>query len=513
MFEPVPWDEASDGPEPVPPVDLDMFDDVAFTDADLEALVAGDPERPRTVTEILAEAERGPIDAALAAELAAIDVSGLNDDQRIAVAVAAGRCVNHFEGVKLRAVGAFAGPEPRDDVSEGAFAWSEVAGALRLGEGQARTLTHNGRRLRTHLRGTLAGMLAGDVSLGKAQTLISATDGLDVDQCAWVEELTLPHAGTRNPSNHSAAVGRAVRKVDPDGWKHRREDKLRDIALIRLSHGDGVADMLLRSLDSVETEMLWTSCDTWARQQKAVGDPRTLDALRVHAILHWAACFMTGTPITRADLDIADTPDRTDDTQSQGDAQPQGDVQPQDDAQSQDDVQPPAARPGRPPMRNGQLVTVNVMINLPDLIDPGHGGAAAVAGSGEPLPAEAVAELLRDGARIRFVLVDNDGNLAGISTKLHDPTALMRVFVALRDVTLRVPGGSTTVVAGQDLDHIDPNGLTEPANLHAPSRGWHRAKTFGHWVLTANSDGSITWTSRRTGRAYTTRPYNHRDDP
>ena len=108
----------------------------------------------------------------------------------------------------------------------------------------------------------------------------------------------LPHAAGRNPGNHTAAVGRAVRKVDPDGWKNRREQKLRDVAMIRLSHGDGVADILLRNLDSLQSEVLWTAADTWARQQKAAGDQRTLDALRVHAILHWATCFMTGTPIT-----------------------------------------------------------------------------------------------------------------------------------------------------------------------------------------------------------------------
>ena len=67
------------------------------------------------------------------------------------------------------------------------------------------------------------------------------------------------------------------------------------------------------------------------------------------------------------------------------------------------------------------------------------------------------------------------------------------------------------MVAGQDLDHIDPDGPTDPTNLHPPSRGWHRAKTFKHWTLTANPDGTITWTSRRTGRTYTTHPYDHRD--
>ena len=76
-----------------------------------------------------------------------------------------------------------------------------------------------------------------------------------------------------------------------------------------------------------------------------------------------------------------------------------------------------------------------------------------------------------------------------------------------------MPGGSITPIAGQDADHINPDGPTEPDNLHTPSRGWHRAKTFGHWTITANKDRTITWTSRRTKRSYTTHPYNHRAGP
>ena len=160
-----------DGPEPIPPDDVLVEPwELRPDDSWIEELAAGDPERPRSVAEILAEAERGPVSAALAAELGAIDLDALTDDQKLAVAVAADRCVNHYEGVKATAVGSFAGPEPRDDMCEGAFAWCELAGALRLGEGQARRLVHTGRRLRTHLRGTLAAMRAGDLSLGKAQT-------------------------------------------------------------------------------------------------------------------------------------------------------------------------------------------------------------------------------------------------------------------------------------------------------------------------------------------------------
>src|SRR5438270_6376615 len=189
------WDVAVDGPEPTPPDDVLVEPwELCPDDSWLDELVAGDPERARSVAEILTDAERGPISAALAAELGAIDIETLTDDQKLAVAVAADRCVNHYEGVKASAVGAFAGPEPRDDRCEAAFAWCEIAGALRLGEGQARRLVHTGRRLRTHLRGTLAAMRAGDLSLAKAQTLVEATALLDADQCAAVEARVLPHA-------------------------------------------------------------------------------------------------------------------------------------------------------------------------------------------------------------------------------------------------------------------------------------------------------------------------------
>ena len=128
------------------------------------------------------------------------------------------------------------------------------------------------------------------------------------------------------------------------------------------------------------------------------------------------------------------------------------------------------------------------------------------------------ADLLHAGARIRFALTDpTTGQLVGISTKAHDPTTLMRVWVALRDHTCRTPNGTLTAVAGQDLDHItrygEPGGGTTPANLHAPTRSWHRAKTLHHWITHTNPDGTITWTSRRTNRTYTTHPYDHRGDP
>src|SRR4051794_19537209 len=85
------------GPEPEPPpaapgnLDEDCFDDPAW----LAQLVANDPDRPRSVAEILHDAEHGDITAALAADLTGIDPAGLTGDQAIALAIAAQRCANH----------------------------------------------------------------------------------------------------------------------------------------------------------------------------------------------------------------------------------------------------------------------------------------------------------------------------------------------------------------------------------------------------------------------------------
>jgi hypothetical protein len=126
MFEAL-WDEVVDGPEPTPPPPGPLAPwQLCPDDSWVDELAAADPDRPRTVAEILRDAEHGPISAAVAAELAelaAIDVATLTDDQRISVAVAADRCVNHYDAVKLTAVAGYAGAEPRDDTSDAAFAW------------------------------------------------------------------------------------------------------------------------------------------------------------------------------------------------------------------------------------------------------------------------------------------------------------------------------------------------------------------------------------------------------
>jgi hypothetical protein len=453
----------------------DPVDDVTWA-WELEELLACDPDRPRGAGEVVAEAGRLPVAAALGLGPGELNPAVLSDADRVGLLVMAERGIAHLTAVKLAAVAALAGPAPSGDRAAGVFAWCEVAAALKVGEGAARGLVEDARALRDRLPRTLALLRAGEISWAKARTVLDATAALDAAGCAAVEELVAGKAAGRSQAAHTAAVARAVRKVDPDGWQTRRDAKLADVALVRRHHGDGVADVLALNLDSYAADLLWTAADTWARTRKAAGDPRTLPALRVAALVDWATDYLTPTHPA------------TDPNEAGGTA---------------------AAAPSR----GRQPAVVNIVIGLPDLLDPARGGAATIAGSGQPLPADAVADMLHAGARIRFALVDTTGTLVGISTGTHDIPALTRVFVALRDLVVRVPSGSTLPVTGQDLDHPDPHGPGDPGNLHGLTRGWHRAKTFGHWQVRANPDTTITWTSTRTGRTYTTHPWNHRDGP
>src|SRR4051794_36210056 len=130
----------------------------------------GDANRVLSADELLARAATEP-PLLSAATLALIAPHELDDDGRLALAAAYARVENAAAAGKLAAVGAFAGPAPRDDCSEAAFAWAEVAAALRLGDAQGSASVHTARVIDRSLPGTRAAMAAGWLSPAKAQAL------------------------------------------------------------------------------------------------------------------------------------------------------------------------------------------------------------------------------------------------------------------------------------------------------------------------------------------------------
>ena len=129
-------------------------------------------------------------------------------------------------------------------------------------------------------------------------------------------------------------------------------------------------------------------------------------------------------------------------------------------------------------------------------------GTAILSGT-EMLPTSVLAELLRNGAKLRPLCAGTEDP----ETRYRPSTPLAN-FVRCRDLTCRFPG--CTVPAERcDIDHVVPYpiGATHAANLACLCRKHHHLKTFwtGDWALALLPDGAAIWTSP-TGGTYTTHP-------
>ncbi|BBZ19416.1 HNH endonuclease signature motif containing protein [Mycolicibacterium gadium] len=133
---------------------------------------------------------------------------------------------------------------------------------------------------------------------------------------------------------------------------------------------------------------------------------------------------------------------------------------------------------------------------------PVTAGTALLSGT-EVMPTPLLAELLRDGAKLRPLCTPAEEPERG-----YRPSAGLARWVRARDLTCRFPG-CTAAAEFCDIDHVIPYplGATHPSNLVCLCRKHHLLKTFwtGDWDLTLRPDGAAVWTSP-TGHTYTTYP-------
>lgn len=530
-------------------------DEVALT----ATLVAGDPLRRAEMSpaDVVALAEAAPLDPALLARLAGVDVGELDDAGLVSFAVAWTRVSNHAAAQVARAVARFrARIDPGEALSPSTLTAAEFGVALGLGAGGADRLVATSAALATRLPDTLAAVDLGEVSWQKAITLAERTVGLTPEQARQVEALVLPAAADRTPARHADAVRRAVDRVDPEGAANRRRLAASDIALIRTHVGDGMGELFAR-LPSEELDAVWTAADAWARRAKASGDGRTLDQLRVAALVRWATSFLS-----HGDSNACDTV-----------CEPF--VQRDESQSPETDKTDPS---GRAPTRHGRPVTVRVLWTLRSLLGVAD-DVGEMADSGAVLGAETLRAMIAGGVRMRRLLVDaTTGELVDLSARSHflPPTngnpheapfelhvvvsttewrglndrtdiALARAldaapasvqsmltapiaaaeldnspaaypapvaladFVATRDRHPTNPCAGLSAAHAADLDHVRSvreGGSTTRDNLATPTRRWHRLRTLGGWTVRRSGRG-WEWTSP-LGRTTMTRPYDYR---
>ena len=489
---------------------------------------------------IVGAAEGEPLSPTLVAALASVDVRRLDDAGLVSAAVAWTRVRNLADAQVATVVAALhersadCGP-----VSAHRLVAAEIGMALRLGTGGADRLVSTAVELAKRLPATLTAMRDGSVSWQKAATLADRTRLLDDITAAAVEARVLPHAAARTPALHAAAVRRAADRLDPASLDERRQRAEATIALVRSHLGDGMGE-LFATLPSDELDTIYLGADTYARRCKAAGDARTLDRLRVAALVQWASAFLGyGDPTA---------------------------------------TEPPDDPDVAPPTRHGRPARVRILTSLPTLLGradtPGE-----LADSGALVPATTIRSLASRGVVLRRILVDDDtGELADLThesfrlpaadgvqrpvchalaivvrlselpalrAELTDvPTAVRNLldtpvtaeeldatpdanpaparladFAATRARFPSNPCAGESAASAGDLDHITPianGGRTIRDNLHAPTRRWHLLRTHTGWRVDRYADGTCRWTSP-LGRTTVTRPYDYRsitdDDP
>jgi len=172
-------------------------------------------------------------------------------------------------------------------------------------------------------------------------------------------------------------VQRGVDRVDPDGADQRRRKAREDIALIRRHYGDGIGELFAR-LPSEQLDTIWTATDLSARTRKAAGDPRTLEQLRVAALVQWAQSFLHHGDASRCDR-WCDSPNDLHD----------------------------AAPPESPPTRHGRPGALHALWDLTSLLGVTR-RCGELQDSGATLPPDPTHELVAGGVRLRRLLIDPD---------------------------------------------------------------------------------------------------------
>jgi hypothetical protein len=436
--------------------------------------------------------EAVPPDGMLALILEHVDVTAADDHHLVEVVAAWQRLAGW---VYLN--GALAAAELSRRASMNPF-WSapapanqNVAGdelAMRLGWSKpaANRLVRDGRALENELLLTADAVRDGRLDASKVRVVTERLHSRP-GQLAWaVQELVLPGAQTRTPSQLERDIDRALLEVDPADAAYRLPAAA---AKRRVCHPrplpDGMAGIwaVLPAGDAAQVD---ATLDASARTARALGDPRTLDQLRADAFVDLA----TGRALLAGsrgwvEAGAADEPEDTAPTGARG---------------------PACVR--LPQVRVNVTVALSTLLGLDER-------PAELAGFG-PISAEQARALAAGGVWRRLVTDPLSGRVLDVGRTRYRPPRDLVEHVAARDQVCACPGCSTPADRC-DIDHTEEfhatgqhpgTGSTSADNLGPLSRRCHRLKTDGGFTLRQVAPGVFEWRTP-VGFAYRVVPGVH----
>jgi hypothetical protein len=463
----------------------------------------------------LAQATPGP---ALAAQLAAIDLTAVNGHARVVVMAAWERQVSWsaarmYEAMTFVARSPECTPDSPPEVNQsfGEFASAEVGAALGMSPGSADLELSFAYELSERLPQTRAALLAGRISLGKAQAIAGETSCLRPELAAEAEEFILAADAAKEIGLTRAQLVRRLRRkvleLDPAGAEQRRREAHQGRRLRFGSGVDGTGSIYGLDLPLTGTAAAQAFVKAAAKRLERAGDGRTMAQIEADVFLD----LLRGRPTSPASSGATDTdadtaaPSGSDGVDDGLDARPV--VDPDAPSAEGADAERAGAEDGVVEGGDERLVAkVELVADLETWL-----GLAARAGQLRGLGAispEVIAEIQNAAAGgfeyCRTVTVGGKVVHHQGSSRRYKPTAAQRRLIQAMRRTCSQPGCSRPA-AQCDLDHTVEHRRGGPScacNLAPLCRRHHRAKHEGRWFWTQNQPGHLT-TQSPLGHRYT----------
>lgn len=356
---------------------------------------------------------------------------------------------------------------------------AEVCGAatevsLRLGVTRraALRLVHSGRLLAGTLQRTGSALERGEVGWHQASVLVEGLGAVPWEVAHAVEDVVLPGAGVRTPTQLRSDVARALCEVDPDDAQERNRRAARGRKVDRprmLPDGMAYVRAVLPAESAIRLDATLQGAAVAAR---GAGDVRTVDQLRADALdamagAAWASGWIGAAPAAGG---AARGGSGTDDaTLTPGDQRAGSDVRP--------------SVSGGHPMRVGRVAgrraQVQVTVGIGTLLGLDD-RPAELAGYG-PIGADVARRIAVDGTWRRLLTDPVSGAVVDLGRTRYRPPEDLKETVRARDRHCVVPT-CAVAAAACDLDHtvpFDQGGTTSADNLGALCRVHHGEKTAG----------------------------------
>jgi hypothetical protein len=468
------------------------------------------------------------------------DPAALSDDALIGALTANRRQMSWHAAVEYMFVAELDARRAQADGREGEHVDAELAAALTQTPRTSRTLLEYARQLH-RLQPTLALLSAGIIDSRRAELIARLLEPLSDEHAAKVQDMILPRVFDMTSGQLSDALKTAIRKVDPEAARRRKEKALEDARVECWAEDAGTASLAGRDLPPAEVLAADKRIDAAARWLKAHGAEGTLDQLRAKVFL----ALLNGQPLHALLPDPAAAQ-----TQDQG-----GASDPQaascDGRPVSRGGRPAAAAAGRPVSSDGWPagLTGSVHLTMPVSAwlgrseNPGEiaGFGAADADTCRDLSAR----LGTGSARWCITLIDHHGQPVGHGCARAgppprgDPDAWLatvkitpietgscshrrqargyripdslRHVIKVRSRRCGFPGCRRPAIRCDD-DHTIPyhlGGRSCECNLYPLCRRHHRCKQAPGWHLDQPEPGRLIWTSP-SGRTYVTtaEPYS-----